>query len=120
MMPPWNTGGKPSGFSRTIRICSSLWRPATYKAAKARGRPMGCRRSMAPEWRTRFNSSPICSASIPASTAAHFTLGNIYANEQRFREAADEYRVVDPPAIRPIRLLLLPQVKALVDVTAYH
>jgi tetratricopeptide (TPR) repeat protein len=30
----------------------------------------------------------------PGMTTAHFTLGNVYANEQRFREAADEYRVV--------------------------
>ena len=30
----------------------------------------------------------------PGMTEAHFTLGNMYANEQRFREAADEYRVV--------------------------
>jgi tetratricopeptide (TPR) repeat protein len=54
----------------------------------------------------------------PGMTAAHFTLGNLYANEQRFREAADEYRVVvrqDPTD----RVALAAEVKALVDVTAY-
>jgi tetratricopeptide (TPR) repeat protein len=54
----------------------------------------------------------------PGMTDAHFTLGNIYANEQRFREAADEYRIVvrqDPANI----LALAAEIKALVDVTAY-
>ena len=54
----------------------------------------------------------------PTMTAAHFTLGNIYANEQRFREAADEYRVVvrQQPANTEA---LAAEIKALVDVTAY-
>jgi tetratricopeptide (TPR) repeat protein len=54
----------------------------------------------------------------PGITAAHFTLGNIYANEQRFREAADEYRVVvhqDPANT----VALVAEVKALVDVNAF-
>ena len=51
-------------------------------------------------------------------TDAHLTLGNIYANEQRFREAADEYRIVvrqDPTNT----IALAAEVKALVDVTAF-
>lgn len=54
----------------------------------------------------------------PGMTAAHFTLGNIYANEQRFREAADEYRAVvgqDPSDTAA----LAAEVKALVNATAY-
>ena len=54
----------------------------------------------------------------PGMTVAHFTLGNVYANEQRFREAADEYRVVvhqDPKDA----VALAAEVKALVDATAY-
>ncbi len=54
----------------------------------------------------------------PGMTAAHFTLGSIYANEQRFREAADEYRVVvqqDPGDTTA----LAAEVKALVDASAY-
>ena len=54
----------------------------------------------------------------PGMTAAHFTLGNIYANEQRFREAADEYRVVvrqDPTDTTA----LAAEVKVLVNASAY-
>jgi tetratricopeptide (TPR) repeat protein len=54
----------------------------------------------------------------PDMTAAHFTLGNVYANEQRFREAADEYRVAvreDPTDT----VALVAEVKALVDATGY-
>ena len=54
----------------------------------------------------------------PDMIDAHFTLGNIYANEQRFREAADEYRVVvqqDPTNTAA----LTAEIRALVDVTAY-
>jgi tetratricopeptide (TPR) repeat protein len=54
----------------------------------------------------------------PAMTSAHFTLGNIYANEHRFRESADEYgAVVRLDATNTVALAA--QVKALVDVTAY-
>jgi tetratricopeptide (TPR) repeat protein len=58
----------------------------------------------------------------PGMTAAHFTLANIFANEQRFREAADEYRVVVRQASTndPTNTVALAaEVKALVDVTAY-
>lgn len=56
--------------------------------------------------------------SHPDMAAAHFTLGNIYANERRDREAADEYHEV-------VRLnsadtvALAAQVKALIDASAY-
>ncbi len=51
-------------------------------------------------------------------TTAHFTLGNIYANEQRAREAADEYREVvrEEPSNT---LALAAEVKAMVSVAAY-
>ena len=55
----------------------------------------------------------------PDLKAAHFTLGNIYANENRFREAADEYaqaaRVDAKDAV-----VLLAQVKALTTVSAFQ
>ena len=56
--------------------------------------------------------------SHPELTAAHFTLGNIYANERRDREAADEYHEVvrrDPGDM----VALAAQVKALIDTSAY-
>jgi tetratricopeptide (TPR) repeat protein len=55
----------------------------------------------------------------PDLKEAHFTLGNIYANEARFREAADEYalaaRVDGHDAVA-----LLAQVKALAMVSAFQ
>lgn len=54
----------------------------------------------------------------PDLTAAHFTLGNIYANERRDREAADEYYEVvrrDPGDTAA----LAAQVRALIDTSAY-
>lgn len=54
----------------------------------------------------------------PDMGAAYFTLGNIYANERRDREAADEYREVtqrDPNDT----VALAAQVKALIDASAY-
>jgi tetratricopeptide (TPR) repeat protein len=90
---------------------------ATYKVAKARqadGLPT-------------VNGSTVADAIAllttllgrhPGMTVAHFTLGNIYANEQRFREAADEYRAVvgqDPTNT----VALAAEVKALVDATAF-
>ena len=51
-------------------------------------------------------------------TAAYFTLGNIYANERRSREAADQYQMVlryDPTDT----VALAAQVKALIDASAY-
>lgn len=56
--------------------------------------------------------------SHPDMTAAYFTLGNIYANERRDREAADEYREVtqrDPSDA----VALAAQVKSLIDASAY-
>ncbi|HEV2322805.1 MAG TPA: tetratricopeptide repeat protein [Terracidiphilus sp.] len=54
----------------------------------------------------------------PDMTAAYFALGNIYANERRDREAADEYREVvrRNPADS---LALAAEVKALIDTSAY-
>jgi tetratricopeptide (TPR) repeat protein len=56
--------------------------------------------------------------SHPESKAAHFTLANIYANEKRYREAADEYQqlTLRNPADT---VALLAQVKALVNVSAF-
>jgi tetratricopeptide (TPR) repeat protein len=90
---------------------------ATYKAAKARqadGLPPvdGAGAADAIGLFTELLSKH------PGMTAAHFTLGNVYANEQRFREAADEYRVVvrqDPTDT----VALVAEVKALVDATGY-
>jgi tetratricopeptide (TPR) repeat protein len=90
---------------------------ATYKAAKARqsdGLPPVDGSTVADAIRLFTELLD----KHPGMTTAHFTLGNIYANEQRFREAADEYRVVvrqdptDPTA-------LAAEVKVLVDATAY-
>ena len=90
---------------------------ATYKAAKARqadGLPPVDGAGVADAIRLFTDLL----SKHPGITAAHFTLANIYANEQRFREAADEYRVVvrqDPTDT----VALAAEVKALVDVTAY-
>ena len=54
----------------------------------------------------------------PGMTAAYFTLGNIYANESRNREAADQYRQVvrrDPTDAAA----LAAEVKALIDASAW-
>lgn len=90
---------------------------ATYKAAKARqadGLPP-------------VNGSTVADAirlftellgKHPEMTAAHFTLGNVYANEKLFHKAADEYRVVvrqDPTDT----VALAAEVEALIDVSAY-
>jgi tetratricopeptide (TPR) repeat protein len=56
--------------------------------------------------------------SHPELTSAYFTLGNLYANERRDREAADEYGEVtrrDPTNT----VALAAQVKALIDASAY-
>lgn len=56
--------------------------------------------------------------SHPNMTVAYFTLGNIYANERRNREAADEYQEVirrNPTDT----VALAAQVKALIDASAY-
>ena len=56
--------------------------------------------------------------SHPDMTAAYFTLGNIYANERRDREAADEYQEVTR-RIPNDTVALAAQVKALIDASAY-
>ncbi|MFZ1015049.1 MAG: tetratricopeptide repeat protein, partial [Terracidiphilus sp.] len=56
--------------------------------------------------------------SDPNNTAAHFTLGSIYANERRDREAADEYQEVTRR--NPTNTVALAaQAKALIDTSAY-
>jgi len=90
---------------------------ATYKAAKARqaaGQPemQGAGVADAVQLFTALLKSH------PDLTAAHFTLGNIYANEHRSREAADEYQVVirqDPANTEALGA----EVKALLNVSAY-
>jgi tetratricopeptide (TPR) repeat protein len=90
---------------------------ATYKAAKARqanGIPplVGADVADAIQFLTDLTKS------FPELTAAHFALGNIYANERRDREAADEYHEVvrrDPGDM----VALAAQVKALIDTSAY-
>jgi tetratricopeptide (TPR) repeat protein len=90
---------------------------ATYKAAKARqaaGLPEvdGAGVADAVQLFTELLKSH------PDLTAAHFTLGNIYANEHRSREAADEYQVVtrqDPANTDALGA----EVKALLNVSAY-
>ncbi len=55
----------------------------------------------------------------PDMKAAHFTLGNIYANEARFREAADEYTEVNH--LDPLdTVALMARVKALATVSAFE
>ena len=56
--------------------------------------------------------------SDPKNTAAHFTLGNIYANERRDREAADEYHEVTRRNATDT-VALAAQAKALIDTSAY-
>ena len=54
----------------------------------------------------------------PEMTAAYFTLGNIYANERRNREAADEYQEVTRRNPTDT-VALAAQVRALIDASAY-
>ena len=56
--------------------------------------------------------------SHPDITAAYFTLGNIYANERRNREAADEYQEVTRRSPTDT-VALAAQIKALIDASAY-
>lgn len=56
--------------------------------------------------------------SHPDMTAAYLTLGNIYANERRDREAADEYKEVTRLNPKDTAALAA-QVKALIDSSAY-
>ena len=90
---------------------------ATYKAAKAReanGLPALDGAGVADAIRLLTDLIK----SHPEMTAAYLTLGNIYANEHRDREAADEYQQVvrrDPNNT----IALAAQVKALIDAAAY-
>jgi tetratricopeptide (TPR) repeat protein len=90
---------------------------ATYKAAKARqadGLPPADGAGVADAIRLLTNLLK----NHPEMTAAYLTLGNIYANEHRDREAADEYQQVTHrnPADT---VALAAQVKALIDASAY-
>lgn len=90
---------------------------ATYKAAKARkddGLPEmeGLRVTDAIQLFAKLLQSH------PDLTQAHYILGDIYAEERRFREAADEYRVVtrqDPANSDALR----GEAEALLNVNAY-
>jgi len=90
---------------------------ATYKAAKTRqanGLPALDGAGVADAIRLLTDLLK----SHPDMTAAYFTLGNIYANERRDREAADEYKEVirrNPSDLAA----LAAQVKALIDASAY-
>ena len=90
---------------------------ATYKAAKARqanGLPPLDGAGVADAIRLLTDLLK----SLPEMTAAYFALGNIYANERRDREAADEYQEVirrNPTDT----VALAAQVKALIDTSAY-
>ena len=55
----------------------------------------------------------------PDMKTAHFTLGNLYANESRFREAADEYTEVTRLDAQD-SVALLAAVKALTTVSAFQ
>jgi tetratricopeptide (TPR) repeat protein len=90
---------------------------ATYKSAKAReanGLPAvdGAGVANAIALLTELLKSH------PDMTAAYFTLGNIYANERRNREAADEYQEVTRRSPTDT-VALAAQVKALIDSSAY-
>ncbi len=90
---------------------------ATYKAAKARqanGLPALEGAGVADAIRLLTDLLK----SHPDMTAAYFTLGNIYANERRDREAADEYKEVTRRNPTDV-VALAAQVKALIDASAY-
>lgn len=90
---------------------------ATYRVAKARkddGRPEieGLKVADAVQLFTKLLQDH------PNLTQAHFLLGNIYSNEHRYREAADEYREVtreNPGNVDALRR----EVDALLNVGAY-
>lgn len=90
---------------------------ATYKAAKAR-QAAGLPAADGAEVADAIQLFVKLLKSHPDMTAAHFTLGNIYANERRFREAADEYREVTRRNPNDT-VALVAQVQALLNVTAY-
>ena len=90
---------------------------ATYQAAKAR-QANGIPPVPGADVADAIQLLTDLTKSLPDMTAAHFALGNIYANERRDREAADEYHEVisrNPGDI----VALAAQVKALIDTSAY-
>jgi tetratricopeptide (TPR) repeat protein len=90
---------------------------ATYKSAKAReadGLPALDGAGVADAIRILTDLIK----SHPDLTAAYFTLGNIYANERRDREAADEYQQVIRRSPNDT-VALSAEVKALIDASAY-
>jgi tetratricopeptide (TPR) repeat protein len=90
---------------------------ATYKSAKARqanGLPALDGAGVADAIRLLTDLLK----SDPDITAGYFTLGNIYANERRDREAADEYQEVTRRSPTDT-VALAAQVKALIDSSAY-
>jgi tetratricopeptide (TPR) repeat protein len=90
---------------------------ATYKAAKAReldGLPPANGTTVADAIQLLTNWIK----SHPDNPAAYFTLGNIYANEHRDREAADEYREVTRLNPRDT-VALAAQVRMLIDASAF-
>ena len=90
---------------------------AMYKAAKAR-QVNGIPPAVGADVADAIQILTDLTKSNPDMTAAHFALGNIYANERRDREAADEYHEVvrRSPADT---VALAAQVKALIDTSAY-
>ena len=116
-MPPSITGSRPSGFNRTPRTCNSRWQRRHIKSAKAReanGLPALDGAGVADAIRLLTDLLK----NHPDMTAAYFALGNIYANERRDREAADEYQEVTRR--NPTDTVALgAQVKALIDASAF-
>ena len=90
---------------------------ATYKAAKARqanGLPALDGAGVADAIRLVTDLLK----SHPDMTSGYFTLGNIYANERRDREAADQYKEVTRRNPNDV-VALAAEVKALIDASAY-
>jgi len=109
--------GKALGIQPDAPDLQLSYATATYKAATARqanGLPAADGVGVADAIRLFEELLKV----HPTLTAAHFTLGNIYANETRYREAADEYRIVTQQ--NPSDAVALgAEVRALVNVTAY-
>ena len=89
----------------------------TYKAAKGR-QAAGLPAADGAEVADAIRLFTELLKSHPEMTDAHFTLGNIYASERRFREAADEYQEVTRRNPHHT-VALVAQVQALLNVTAY-
>lgn len=90
---------------------------ATYKAAKAR-ESNGLPPLEGAEVADAIRLLTDLIKSHTDMTAAHFALGNIYANEHRNREAADEYQEVIHRSPNDT-VALGAQVKALIDASAF-